>query len=223
MMQTNGAVEKKMVVFDMDNTLLQGRFIDVCAQKFNFKQALTLLRQIDHDPVSLTIRIAGFLKGMKRSDLLQVGWGIQLVEGIEEVVSELKNRSYLVGIISDSYQLIAQDVAKRIGADFWMANELLYEGEFLTGKVLIPSYFCYSTESSCRHQVCKTNALRYITAKYNVGFENCIAVGDSDNDVCMINHAGMGVAYLTKSDLLRKAAHKHINQNSLNELLAYAS
>ncbi len=61
-MEVNKGAFNKMVVFDMDNTILRGRFIDDCAERFNFKQALNLLRQIDHDPVSLTIRIASFLK-----------------------------------------------------------------------------------------------------------------------------------------------------------------
>jgi phosphoserine phosphatase SerB len=212
----------KMVVFDMDNTVLQGKFIDVCAEKFNFKQALTLLRQIDHDPVSLTVRIASFLKDKKKSDLIGLVSAIQLVDDIVEVVHELKKRTYTVGIISDSYQLITQFVANRVKADFWLGNELQYNDDYLTGKVLIPSYFHYSEESSCKHQVCKTNALRYACKKYKVKLENCIVVGDSDNDICMIRHAGIGVSFCTNNELLKSVAKKHINERTFSELLMYA-
>jgi phosphoserine phosphatase len=222
-MEVNNIRGKKMVVFDIDNTVLQGSFIDVCAEKFNFKQALVLLRQIDHDPVSLAVRTAAFLKWKKKSELLEIASGIRMAEDIVEVVNELKNRSYIIGIISDSYQLVTQYIASQINADFWMGNELQYEGELLTGEVLIPSYFHYSEESPCKHQVCKTNALCYIANKYKVKIEDCIAVGDSDNNICMIKHAGTGVTFCTTNELLKKAAKKHIDQKRFSELLEYAS
>jgi glucosyl-3-phosphoglycerate synthase len=213
---------RKMIVFDMDNTLLQGRFIDACAERFNFKQALNLLRQIDNDPVSLTLRIAGFLKGKTKKELLDIVAAIPLVDDIVEVSEELKRRSYIIGIISDSYQLITQHVANRIGADFWLGNELLYEQDKLTGEVLIPSWFHYSEESTCRHQACKTNALRYICRKYNMELKDCIVVGDSENDICMVQHAGIGVAFCSTSEWLKSVAEKHIEKKKFAELLAYA-
>jgi glucosyl-3-phosphoglycerate synthase len=212
----------KMVVFDMDNTLLQGRFIDACAEKFNFKQALNLLRQIDHDPVSLTVRIATFLKGKTKAELLDIATGIPMVNDVAEVVNELKRRSYTIGIISDSYQLITQQVAERMGADFWLGNELLYENDHLTGEVLIPSWFHYSDESTCKHQVCKTNALRYICNKYGVALKDCVVVGDSENDICMIQHAGIGVAFCSTSEWMKSVARKHIGKKAFAELLEYA-
>jgi HAD superfamily phosphoserine phosphatase-like hydrolase len=214
---------KKMVVFDMDNTLLRGRFIDTCSQQYNFSQALGLLRQIDHDQVSLTVRIASFLKDRSRSELIDIAEAIPMVEDILTVVNELKKRSFIIGIISDSYQLITDHFAKKLGADFSMGNELQYEGEILTGQVLIPSYFHYSEQSSCKHQVCKTNALRYITNKYRVKLEDCVVVGDSENDVCMIRHAGLGVAFCTTNELLRNVASRHIEQTSFGELLKFTN
>lgn len=214
---------KKMVVFDMDNTLLRGRFIDCCAEQYNFTQALGLLRQIDHDPVSLTVRIASFLKGRRKSELLAIADNMMVIEDIAEVIAELKKRSYVIGIISDSYQLITDHFTRLLGADFSMANELQYEGEKLTGEVLIPSYFHYSEQSTCKHQVCKTNALRYQAAKYGVGLEDTVVVGDSENDVCMIKHAGLGVAFCTTNELLKTVASKHIEKKSFGELLKFTS
>jgi glucosyl-3-phosphoglycerate synthase len=221
-MQRPGEPARKMVVFDMDNTLLQNRFIEACAEKFNFKQALSLLRQIDHDQVSLTQRIAYFLKGKKRSELLSIADDIPLVPDIHEVIRQLRDRSYIIGIISDSYHVITEKVAKMIKADFELANELQFVGDHVTGEVLIPSYFHYSGESSCKHQVCKTNALRFICRTYSTQLENCIVVGDSDNDACMLKHAGLGVAFCTTSELLKSVAKKHIEKRAFSDLLTYA-
>jgi len=211
-----------MLVFDLDDTLLQQRFIEVCARHFNFKQALDLLRQLDHDPVNLTIRIASFLKGKKLSEIRNIANAIPLVDDIQQVTAELKKRDYIIGIISDSYREVTEVIGKKIQADFWLANELCYESDVLTGDVLIPSYFHYSDDSTCKHQVCKTNALRHASKKYGVPFGNCIVVGDGDNDVCMIRHAGMGVAFCSTSSLLSKTANRKINDRSFKELLEYA-
>jgi HAD superfamily phosphoserine phosphatase-like hydrolase len=205
----------------MDNTLLQQRFIEVCAEKFKFQQALSLLRQIDNDPISLTQRIAWFLRDRKRSELAEIAASIPLVPDIFEVVENLKKHSYIIGIISDSYQLVTKMVAEKINADFELANELQFMGDHVTGEVLIPSYFHYSSHSTCKHQVCKTNALRYICNAYETRFEDCIMIGDSDNDVCALEHAGMGVAFCSKSDLAKKVAKKHIEQRSFTELLDF--
>jgi glucosyl-3-phosphoglycerate synthase len=212
----------KIVAFDMDNTLLQKRFIDRCAEEYNFTQALALLRHLNNDPITLTIKIAAFLKDKTTAELIDMASKIPLVEDTLEVVAALKKRNYIIGIISDSYQLIAQHVGQRIGADFWLANELQSESGCVTGEVLIPSYFLNSEESGCKHQVCKTNALRYICNKYNSSFENCIVVGDSDNDICMVRHAGTGVAFCSTSELLNSAATRRIDQRSFKSILEYA-
>jgi glucosyl-3-phosphoglycerate synthase len=221
-MKNKNVTAGKMMVFDLDDTLLQHRFIEVCARHFNFKQALTLLRQLDHDPVSLTVHIASFLKGKKISEIKDIAESIPLVDDIIQVTEELKKRNYVIGIISDSYQIVTEIIGKKIQADFWLANELQSEDGFLTGQVLIPAYFHYAENSSCKHQVCKTNALRFACKKYKITFKDCIVVGDGENDVCMVRHAGLGVAFCTTSQLLSASATKHIREHSFRELLNYA-
>jgi phosphoserine phosphatase SerB len=221
-MEESSEVQKKMLVFDMDDTLLRGRFIDKCAEKYNFKQALSLLRQIDHDPASLTARIALFLTGRRKSELQEIAERIPLVDDIAEVTVEMRRRGYFVGIISDSYQLVTDYIAHKLNLDFSLGNELQCDGEYLNGQVSIPFYFKHSEKSTCRHPVCKTNALRYICNLYGIGMENCVVVGDSENDICIVKHAGLGVAFCTTNEPLISAAGKHIEQKAFGELLKFA-
>lgn len=209
----------KMIVFDMENVLLQEKFIDVCAAEFKFQQALSLLRQIDNDPASLIKRTAAFLKDQKKSTLMEIAAGIALVPGIVEAVQELKERSYIVGMISDSYQVVAGITGKKIGADFELANELQFIGNHVTGDVLIPSYFSRSPESTCRHPICKTNALRHICRVYQTKFENCTVIAGSDEDACMLGHAGLGIAYCSSSETARNAARQEIRDPELSGIL----
>ncbi|HYC29149.1 MAG TPA: glycosyl transferase family 2, partial [Chitinophagaceae bacterium] len=83
---------RKMVVFDMDNTVLQGKFIDVCAKKYNFRQALALLKNIDKNSISLAKRIGSFLKAKPVQELVRIADEIPVVRDIPEVIDELKQR-----------------------------------------------------------------------------------------------------------------------------------
>jgi glucosyl-3-phosphoglycerate synthase len=211
----------KMVIFDMDDTILRGRFINTCAAYFGFTKKLEKLRLYESDPVILSKQIALLMESLSISDLLKVASGIPLVDDIKQVVKELKKRGYVVGIISDSYQVVANYVKNKIDADFAMANQLEYFEGKATGEIKIPSWFYRGKHSICNHSVCKTNAMLHVCSRYQVLPENCVAVGDSANDRCIIRHAGTGVAFCTKDELLRLVADRNINKPSFAELLHY--
>jgi len=58
--------------------------------------------------------------------------------------------------------------------------------------------------------------------KYNIKKENCIAIGDSINDLCMIKVAGLGIAFCSKDELVNHHADVVISQTSFDELLNLA-
>ena len=97
-----------------------------------------------------------------------------------------------------------------------------FEGK-TTGEVNLPYYFFGSPGSICGHSYCKTNALQYACEKYNVLLKNCIVVGDSIDDRCIVGHAGKGVAFCTNDELLEKMAARSIKEKSFESLLAMAS
>lgn len=213
----------KVVIFDMDNTLLRGRFIDTCASEFGFKDKLMDIRSSETDGISLTKQIATFLKGKSLADLISVADHIPVVEGTKEVISELKNRGYIVGIISDSYDCITDHVKNKLEMDFSLSNELEFSKSICTGEVKIPSFFFTNPNSLCKHTLCKTNALLSILSLYNIKKENCIAIGDSLNDLCMIKETGIGIAFCSDDELLKHYADVVISTPSFDELLQYAA
>lgn len=211
---------RKMVVFDMDNTLLRGRFIDTLAEKYLFEEELNRLRLTEKHPAVLTKRIANLIKGLSMGELLQTAATIPIVYDAEDVVNVLRSKGYVIGIISDSYQLVVDYVKSKIGADFAIGNRLeFFEGK-ATGEVIIPSWFYNNLESKCHHEVCKTNALMHISKRYNIAIENCICIGDSENDLCMIQKAGVGVAFCTHNHLREEEADIIINKPSFSSLLS---
>ncbi|MBL0267282.1 MAG: HAD-IB family phosphatase [Chitinophagaceae bacterium] len=210
---------RKMFVFDMDNTLLRGRFIDTLAMKYQFQAELEKLREMEQEPAVRTKRIAKLVKGLSRGDILQVAPGNPLVDDAADVVALVRGQGNIVGIISDSYQVVVEMVKNKLGADFAIGNRLEYFEGKATGEVIIPSLFYNNLESKCGHSICKTNALMHIAHRYQISLNNCITVGDSENDLCMIEKAGMGVAFCTDNDLLKEKADMFISDYSFKALL----
>jgi len=212
----------KLVVFDMDNTLLHGRFIDACANKFGFTDKLTEIRLSGTDDISRTKQIATFLKGKSVADLISVADNMTIVDGTKEVVADLKRRGYIVGIISDSYDCITDHIKNKLDIDFSLSNELEFSQSICTGEVRIPSFFFSNPQSQSKHTFCKANALLNILNEYNIKKENCMAIGDSLNDLCMIKEAGTGVAFCSENELLKRHADVIISTPCFAELLNHA-
>lgn len=212
----------KAVIFDMDNTLLKGRFIDRCASIFGFTKDLMEYRTLEEDPMALTKKIAYLLKGLNISQLLAVADSIALIDDIQKVVHILRQRGYIIGIISDSYTFVTNHIMQKIDADFSLANELEFSKSTATGEIKIPSFFFHDQNSLCSHKICKTNALLSIIKKYEIPIANVITVGDSLNDLCMIKNAGIGVAFCSTNELLNYHADKVISDKYFTPLLEYA-
>lgn len=211
----------KMVIFDMDNTLLQGRFIDAAAARFGFAAELAEIRGTITDCRQRTEMIAAFLKGRLLAEIIAVVEAISIVPDAAEVVRLLAERGYITGIVSDSYNCVTQYVKERLAMDFNLSNELVLEQGRATGRVIIPGYFQIG-ENQCGHDICKGYAVNYIAHRYGVELADIIAVGDSENDICMIKNAAVGVAFCSQDRVLRESAAYVIESCSFRELLQLA-
>ncbi len=213
---------KKMIIFDMDNTILDGAFIDEAAQMFGFQKKLTEIRAKHSDHLIITKHIALLLKEKNIAQILEVVDKIPLIFDIIEIIVRLKKRGYIVGIITHSYDCVATHIKNKIGADFALAYELEFSNSIATGEVKMPSFFIHNDKSKCAHEMCKTNALINIAEKYNINRQNIIAVGDGEQDLCMIKYAGIGVSFRSKNQELNFIADKTIKNKSFKSLLSFA-
>ena len=213
---------QKIAFFDMDDTILQGRFIDTCAKEYGFQDKIMDLRLKYQDPITLTKKIATLLKGLDIAQVIKIVDSISLVSDIIDVVQALKKKGYMVGIVSDSYDCVTNHIKNKIGADFTLSNELEFSKSIATGEVKIPSFFLSHKDSICNHTICKTHALLRFVKPYGIPLSNCIAIGDSANDICMVKHVGIGFSFCSKNDMLKYAADFCIEQPSFKSLLRYA-
>ncbi len=213
---------EKMAILDLDNTTFVGRFIEEAAREHGFENELTEIISSETEGFVITKQIAKLLKGLNYAQLLSIADKIPLVRDAKEVISELKKRGYVVGIVSDGYEFIAQHIGNKLSADFAIANELEFSNGVATGEVKIPSFLMRTKDSLCKHNFCKSNVMLHLSEKYGIPRANILAIGDSDPDICMVKHAGIGVAFCSDSGILNRVADKVIDQKTFKPLLEFA-
>lgn len=212
----------RMVIFDMDNTLLEDSFITAAAEALGFKKELISIVTSSDNAYLRTKNIAKLMKGRSVDEILGVADSIPVIRDAEYVISELKSRGYICGIISDSYDVVTNHIKNKLSMDFSIGNELEFSKSIATGEVKVPSLFIRTPRSKCNHDFCKSNAMLQIAEQYSIDLKDIIAVGDSENDICMVRDSGTGIAFRSNSKYLNLVATKSIEEKSFLALLDIA-
>jgi phosphoserine phosphatase SerB len=212
---------KKMIIFDMDNTILHQSFISTLAGKYDFKDRLLSIVSENSNPYTRTKLIAKLLKGYNIKQLLEIVDSIPVINDFEEVIQVFKKNGYVCGIISDSYDCITNHLVNKYDLDFSIANELEFSNSVATGEVKIPSVFLKTKGSNCNHDFCKSNAMREVADRYKIDVKNIIAIGDGEGDICMIKESGIGVAFCSSNETLNLVASKVIEEKSFKSLTEF--
>ncbi len=186
----------KLVLFDMDGTLLQGRTIFVFAEKKGFMQEMQRIMNGSLHFYERSIEIAKALKGTDSLELLDIFRSIPLQDHVQEVINELKKHRIETGIITDSYQFVAEDLQKRLGIDYVFANNLIIDEGIVTGNLeihntqLVPDGITGGIYS-----ICKSGVMEHLCTQLGISMSEAIAVGDGKVDASMLQKAGLGIAF----------------------------
>jgi glucosyl-3-phosphoglycerate synthase len=213
-----GHVER-LALFDMDGTLLAGRFVVELARRTEKTAHLEkYLDRLDLKPETRTRRIAAIFRGVQRELMEQTARSLPLTPGAVEAVVGLRKLGYRVGIITDSYHVAAETVRRRVFADFALSNVMEFRHGKATGVMTMAPTF-RSGHTGWRAYD-KLNALRFLVKRLEITAKQVLAVGDSDNDIGMLRAAGKSFAYQPKSERVRRAA-KRVIHGRLDELLKW--
>lgn len=214
--------KEKMIIFDMDNTLLEGSFITAAASEFSFTEELIKIVTEYSNAYTRTKSIARLLRNRSFNEILDVVDKIKIIDDAADVIRELKKKGYICGIISDSYDVVTNHLKNKLKMDFSIANELEFSRSIATGEVKVPSAFMRNKHSKCNHDFCKSNVLFQLAEKYNIDIKNIISVGDSENDICLIKESGIGIAFCSHNNYLNLVADSKITEKSFVQILDLA-
>lgn len=203
---------RKLVVFDMDSTLIQAEVIIELAKLAGVGDQVAQITdsamrgEIDFNQ-SFRQRVA-LLKGLPEEKLISLTQALPLTEGADLVTKTLKRLGYKLGILSGGFRFVGEYLQEKLDIDYLYANELDIEDGLVTGNV--------------RGEIIdgdqKAALLRTLAAQEGIDLEQTIAVGDGANDLPMISIAGLGVAFNAKP-IVRQKASNAISNVGLDGLL----
>lgn len=190
---------KKLVVMDVDSTLIEQEVIELLGAKANKGAQIAAITEsamrgeLDFT-ASLQARVA-LLAGLPESVLLDVQSEITLTPGARTLVNTLHKLGHHVALVSGGFSPVIAPLMADLGIEHMRANNLEIESGKLTGKLVGPII----------DRAGKAQALREFAAEHSIALEQTIAIGDGANDLDMIAIAGLGIAFNAKPAVIAAA------------------
>ncbi|KAG9230938.1 phosphoserine phosphatase [Amylocarpus encephaloides] len=204
----------RLVVFDMDSTLIQEEVIDLIAASIGVEDRVSAITaramngELDFSE-SFQERVR-LLKGVDAGIFTKLRDVITPTSGVRELIKALRRMGIKTAVLSGGFIPLTQWLATSLGIDYAFANSLASDptSNTLTGEVI----------GDIVNAERKRDLLIEIAAKENVPREQVLAVGDGANDLLMMKAAGLGVAWNAKP-VVQMEAQARLNGGSMLELL----
>jgi len=205
---------KKLLVADMDSTIVTAETLDELAAEAGLKDTIaeitarTMRGELDFTE-ALIERVA-MLADLPEAALARTAEKMALSPGAATLVHTMRANGAFTALVSGGFRYFTSRVAARAGFDTDLANDLEISDGRLTGELVGPIL----------DKDGKLTALRHLSAERGFAPEDAAAVGDGANDLPMLLEAGLGVAYRGKP-LLRDAVRAQVNHGDLTTLLYF--
>jgi phosphoserine phosphatase len=203
---------RRLVVFDMDSTLIDAEVIDELAIEAGVGPQVAEITEaamqgkLDFKQ-SFEQRLA-LLEGLDASVLQKIAQRLQLNEGAEHLISTLKKLGYKTAIVSGGFSFFGEYLQEILGVDYVYANQLDIKNGKVTGRV----------KGNIIDGQRKADLLRELAERDGLMLEQVIAVGDGANDLPMLDIAGLGIAFRAKP-LVEASAKQAISSLGLDGIL----
>ncbi len=203
---------KRVVVIDVDSTLIQDEVIDLLAAEAGVTDAVTAITdramagELDFGS-ALRERVA-LLKGLDETALDRVRSRVRLTPGARTFVRTLRRLGYTVAAVSGGFGFFVDDLARQLELDHAFANRLAVVDGVVTGEV----------EGEIVDRPRKADLLRQVAAAEGVPITQTVAIGDGANDLDMLAAAGLGIAFNARP-VVKEAADTAVNVPYLDAIL----
>ena len=190
---------KRVVLLDMDSTLIEEEVIDILASyagKSQIASEITkkaMAGEMDFSH-SLNSRVS-LLAGLDESVLMNARKQITFTTGAQALVEQLHKLGHEVGVVSGGFIDVIEPILHSLKVDFYRANKLEIQDGKLTGNLV--GKIIDSDE--------KANALQEFANLAGVDLQQTVAIGDGANDLKMIQTAGLGIAFNAKPKVVESA------------------
>ena len=184
----------KLVVFDLDNVIIDGEAIDEIGKLANVEEDIAEITEkamqgeIDFE-TSIKDRVQ-LLEGTSIEDIEKVADDLPLMTGACKTIDCLKKRDVDIAIISGSFDVVADKIKDKLGVETAYTNSFTVEDGKLTGEVTGPLV-----------SGSKLDVLKDHVEKAGITLDEVVAVGDGANDISMIESAGCGIAFNAKESV----------------------
>ena len=201
----------KLVVFDLDNVIIDGEAIDEIGKLANVEEDIAAITEkamqgeIDFE-TSIKDRVQ-LLEGTSIEDIEKVAEDLPLMPGACKTVNCLKDKGVDVAIISGSFDVVAEKINDKLGVDTVYTNSFTVEDGKLTGEVTGPLV-----------SGSKLDVLKDHVEEAGITLDEVVAVGDGANDISMIESAGCGIAFNAK-DSVKEIADVVVEEKDLCKVL----
>ncbi|WYZ39374.1 hypothetical protein EsH8_III_001288 [Colletotrichum jinshuiense] len=207
----------RLVVFDMDSTLITQEVIDLLAATIKDPPDLAarvadithraMLGELEFD-AAFRERVQ-LLKGLPESFFEQLRPVLDVTKGVPQLIKALKRLGVKTAVLSGGFLPLTSWLAGELGIDYAHANEVVVDDAGrLTGEV----------KGLIVGKERKRDLLIEIAAKEGIEISQVVAVGDGANDLLMLGEAGLGVAWNAKP-MVQMEADSRLNSESLLDLL----
>jgi phosphoserine phosphatase len=203
---------KKVIVFDMDSTIVDGEIIDEMAKVAGVsKKVASITEKGMRGEIgfseSLRTRVS-ILRGLKIKSLESLARTFKLTKGSEELIAALREMGFKVALISGGFSYFTDVLKKRLGFDYAFGNELEIKEGRLTGRI----------KGRIIDARRKAEVLDEICRQEGITRDEVVAVGDGSNDRIMVANAGLGIAFNAK-EILKKVADGAITKDHMRGVL----
>ncbi|MGY5876047.1 MAG: HAD family phosphatase [Candidatus Thorarchaeota archaeon] len=205
----------KLVVFDVDGTLTRHSSIwwrlhehfgteDEGRAYYNqyFAGEITYDEWADLD--------AGLWTGKSVEAVLDVVRNSELVPGAIETISTLRDHGIHLAILSGGLDILANDIASRLGIDYVLTNLLEHSNGVLTGKV--ENLVGWGDKAKEILQICE---------HFGVSLGETAFIGDGQNDVGVFSVVGLPIAFMPEDKEVAEAAQIVIESNDLRLIIPH--
>ncbi len=203
---------KRLLVADMDSTIVTGETLDELADFAGLKERIAAITaramngELDFK-AALRERVA-MLRGLPVGALESTWQRVHLTAGARELVATMRAGGSYTALVSGGFSFFTARVAAACGFDMHRSNVLLDDGAALTGRVAEPIL----------DRDTKLHTLTSLAVEHGLDLATTLAVGDGANDLDMLRSAGLGVAFRAKP-IVAAAAQARVDYANLRALL----